>query len=130
MMRLTSGILFVFVWIAVAGTSVASAKRVPLLPMFLKDPIMINGAEVPSGSYLLSVESQGPTVQVTVWRNDQFVAAARGAWVKSGIRFAEDALVVRVNPDGTRSLIEIRLGGTEKAIVLQDPETAMKLSAK
>lgn len=127
-MKLKTAALLVL--LAVIGTSLAWPKRIPLVPLFLKDPITINGAEVPAGSYVLRVESQGPTVQITLWRHDQFVAAARGIWVKSGTTFTEDAFLVRLNPDGTRSLIEIRLGGTEKAIVLQSLDAMMKLSVK
>jgi hypothetical protein len=127
-MRLKIGVLFIL--IVLAGTSLARAKRIPLVPLFLKNPIMMNGAEVPGGSYTLSVESQGSAVQVTLWRGGQFVAAARGNWVKSGAPFTEDAFLVRVNSDGTRSLVEIRLGGTARAIVLERPDSAMKVSTK
>ena len=58
------------------------------------------------------------------------VATARGAWVKSGVKYSENSVLLRVNSDGSRSLIEIRLAGTAKSIVLKDTETVLRVTEK
>jgi hypothetical protein len=90
----------------------------------------MNGAEIPVGIYDLRWESEKPGVRVTLWKNGQFFATAKGDWVKHGVKYASDAAVLRVNPDGSHSLIEIRFAGINKTIVLGDVEPIVKIGAK
>jgi hypothetical protein len=87
-------------------------------PFFLGTTVTMNGAEVPAGNYELSWESQNSKVRVTLWKDGQFFATAQGAWVKNGVQYPSDAALLRVNSDGSRSLMEIRLAGEKKSIVL------------
>ncbi len=87
-------------------------------PFFLRATVTMNGAEVPAGVYELSWESQNSIVRVTLWKDGQFFATAQGAWVKNGVQYPSDAALLRVNSDGSRSLMEIRLAGEKKSIVL------------
>ena len=86
-------------------------------PFFLRATVTMNGAEVPAGVYELSWESQNSIVRVTLWKDGQFFATAQGAWVKNGVQYPSDAALLRVNSDGSRSLMEIRLAGEKKSIV-------------
>ena len=88
-------------------------------PFFLRTTVTMNGAEVPAGIYELSWESQNSKVRVTLWKEGRFFAAAQGAWVKNGVQYPSDAALLRVNSDGSRSLMEIRLTGEKKSIVLE-----------
>ena len=90
-------------------------------PFILRSSITINGAVIPAGDYQLSWESHSSTVNVTFSKDGQFVAGIQGEWVKHGIKYAGDAALLRVNSDGSRSLVEIRLAGTKKTIVFSDP---------
>jgi hypothetical protein len=113
------------------GASVpAQAKKVPPRPFFLRTPVTLNGAEIQEGLYELTLESGDSVVRVTLWRDGQFVATAPGIWVKNGAKYTEDSALLRVNSDGSRSLIEIRLAGTAKTIVLNRPDAATRVSAK
>jgi hypothetical protein len=105
-----------------AGIS-ASAKVIPPRPLFLDRDITVNGAEVPHGIYTLALESHGASVRATLSREGRFIATAHGLWVRHGIKYAQDAVLLRVNPDGTRSLTEIRLAGSAKTIVIEDGDT-------
>jgi hypothetical protein len=87
-------------------------------PFFLRATVTMNGAEVPAGVYELSWESQNSIVRVTLWKDGQFFATAQGAWVKNGVQYPSDAALLRVNSDGSRTLMEIRLAGEKKSIVL------------
>jgi hypothetical protein len=50
--------------------------------------------------------------------------------VKNGAKYTEDAVLLRVNSDGTRTLIEIRLAGLAKTIVLVSPPSVLQLTKK
>ena len=114
--------------ILVAGIS-AYAKLIPLRPFFLDRGISLNGVDVPQGMYSLSLETQGSTVVVTLLKEGKFVANARGTWVKHGVKYTENAVLLRVNPDGSRSLVEIRLSGLAKSIMLDDVAQVLRVPA-
>ena len=99
-------------------------------PFFLRTAATVNGAEVPAGLYQLSWEAQGSIVRVTLSKDGRFIAIAQGAWVKQGVKYTNDAALLRVNPDGSRSLVEIRLAGAKRTIVFSDSDPILRLSAK
>jgi hypothetical protein len=106
----------------------ACAKVIPPRPFFLDRDIKVNGAEVPQGMYTLALESQGASVRATLWREGQFIATAHGTWVKHSVKYTEDAALLRVNSDGTRSLIEIRLAGNAKSIVIDSESPVLRVA--
>jgi hypothetical protein len=120
--------LTVLVFLAVSPPP--SARKTPPRPLYLETPIKMNGAKIPEGMYELAVDSSGSAVEVTLWRDGKFFATAHGVWVKSGVKFTENAVLLRVNSDGTRSLIEIRLAGASKSIVLNNPDSVIRISSK
>jgi hypothetical protein len=89
-------------------------------PFYLRTAVTMNGVEVAPGTYDLSWESQNSKVRVTLWKHGLFFATAQGTWVKNGVKYPGDAALLRVNSDGSRSLVEIRLAGVKKSIVLED----------
>jgi hypothetical protein len=100
-------------------------------PFHLQTTVTMNGAEVPAGTYELSWESQNSKVRVTLWKDGRFFATAQGTWVKNGVKYTGDAALLRVNSDGSRSLVEIRLAGVKKSIVLEDTiEPKLQLGAR
>jgi hypothetical protein len=99
-------------------------------PFFLRTTVTMNGAEVPAGLYELSWESQNSKVSVTLWKDGRFFATARGTWVKNAVQYSEDAALLRVNSDGSRSLVEIRLAGVKKTIVIENVSSILQLGAK
>jgi hypothetical protein len=105
--------------VLVVGVS-TYAKLIPLRPFFFDREISLNGVDIPQGMYTLSLDTQGSSVIVTLLKEGKFVANARGTWVKHGVKYAENAVLLRVNPDGSRSLVEIRLSGLAKSIMLDD----------
>ena len=91
--------------------------------------VTLNGAQVPAGNYELTLETQGSAVRVTLLKDGEFVATAPGVWVKTGIKYSEDEALCRVNPEGSRSLIELRFAGGAKAIVFDDTNAMVHYSA-
>ena len=116
--------------IFLAASFPVAAKKSPPHPINVHAPITLNGAQIPAGIYDLTWDSNSSTVRISLWKEGQFIATAPGVWMKSGIKFAEDAVLLRVNRDGTRSLVEIRLAGIAKTIVLDVPESVVQLSSK
>ena len=106
------------------------AKKNPPRPFRLRDAVILNGAQVPPGTYELTWETRSSTARVTLWKDGQFVATAPGAWVKNGVKYREDEALLRVNSDGTKSLIEIRIAGAARAIVFDQPQVTIGYSAK
>jgi hypothetical protein len=117
-------------WIWFAASFPVSARKNPARFFFLPAPVTVEGAEIPQGMYQLTVESSNSSVRIIWWREGQFVASASGAWVKSGMKYSENTVLLRVNSDGSRSLVEIRLAGSTRAIVLKNTDPIIRYSEK
>jgi hypothetical protein len=126
-MRIKIAVLASFVLLAVSLP--ALAKKNPPRLFLLSEVVTLNGAQVPAGVYELVLDTQGSTVRVTLQKDGNFVATARGVLVKNGSKYSEDAALLRVNSDGTRSLIEIRIAGASKAIVLDQSDASVRYTA-
>jgi hypothetical protein len=79
--------------------------------------------------YSLGWETHGAQVRITVQKDGKFVASAAGTFVKSGFKSNQDAAVLFDNPDGSKSLIEIRIADSTKAIVLKTGGETVHYSA-
>jgi len=86
-------------------------------PFTLNSPVTLNGTRTPPGDYIISWESSLDDASVKLLHNDYPVASANARWVKRDVKYPRDAYVYRRNADGSRTLIEIRFGGTRQALV-------------
>lgn len=114
-------------WILTASVP-AGAKVIPPRLFYLDTDITVNGASVPRGMYTLAVESQGFSVRATFRREGEFIATAHGTLVKHGVKYTQNAVLLRVNSDGTRSLTEIRLAGSAQTIVIDTESPFLRLA--
>jgi hypothetical protein len=105
------------------------AKKNPPRPFSLPFVVILNGAQVPAGTYELTWETRGSAARATLWKDGRFVATAPGAWVKNGAKYSEDAALLRVNSEGSKSLVEIRIAGAAGAIVFDDTANTVHYSA-
>jgi hypothetical protein len=105
------------------------AKKNPPRPFSLPFVVNLNGAQVPAGTYELTWETNGSAARATLWKDGRFVATAPGAWVKSAVRYSEDAALLRVNSEGSKSLVEIRIAGAAGAIVFDPTGNTVHYSA-
>jgi hypothetical protein len=119
----------VLTMILLAASFPVAARKNPPRPFQLRDVVILNGAQVPAGTYELTWETHGSIASVSLWKNGQFVATAQGAFVKNGVKYTEDAALLRVNSDGTKSLIEIRIAGASRAIVFNQTDAEVHYSA-
>jgi hypothetical protein len=124
-MKIKNTVLLIVVLLISSVRAYADNSR----PFFLRSSVTVNGALVPAGVYQLSWESHGSDVRVTLSKDGRFIATARGTWVKHGVKYTGDAALLQVNPDGSRSLVEIRMAGTKRTIVLSDSDSILRLSA-
>lgn len=111
-----------------ASLPVLAKKNLPRL-FQLRDAVTLNGAQVPPGIYELTWETHGTSTRVTLRKNGVFVATAQGVLVKDGVKSSEDQAMLLVNPDGSRSLIEIRIAGAARAIVFNQTDSTVHYSA-
>jgi hypothetical protein len=118
------------VLILLAASFSVLANENPAHPFNLQTPVLMNGAEIPVGNYQLTLDPTKSGVRVTLWKQGKFIATAPGTWVKAGLKHAEDAVLVRVNADGSRSIIEIRLAGFSKTILLGSSDETVRVSVK
>lgn len=110
---------FIFLAGLMASTLYARPDNSRLL--YFPLPIQVNGAEVPKGIYQLTWETHESSANITLTKDGNFIAGGKGTWVKQGTKYSENAVLLRVNEDGSRSLTEIRLAGSKKTIVFADP---------
>jgi CO/xanthine dehydrogenase Mo-binding subunit len=115
--------------ILLAASVPALAKKYPPRPFQLRQDVILNGAQVPAGVYSLIWETQGTKARVTLQKDGKFVASAEGTFIKSGVKYSQDAAMLLDNPDGSKSLIEIRIADTAKAIVLKPSNEIVHYSA-
>ena len=115
--------------VLLVATTPVWGKKNPPHPFSFPYEVSLNGAQVPAGTYELTWETQGSGARATLWKDGQFVATASGAWVKSGVKYSEDEALIRVNSEGSRSLAEIRIGGTARAIVFDPAGNTVHYSA-
>jgi len=76
----------------------------------------LNGTTINPGSYKLSYTTTGNTAQVSVMQGKKTVASATGEVVEIEKAPANDSIVSKMNPDGTRSMYEIQFAGKKQAI--------------
>jgi len=82
--------------------------------------VTADGTKIPAGVYDVTYKSHSPTATVTFKQGRRVVATVGGKWVDRDIKYDNDALVYDTNPDGTRTLIEIRFAGKKQALVLDN----------
>jgi hypothetical protein len=96
-----------------------SAKNARTLT--LRTPVTLQGTEINAGQYEVSWVSHSPTATITFTQNNTTVATAEGKWVDGEVKYPTDAVLYTNNADGSHTLMEIRLGGTNRALVFGSP---------
>jgi hypothetical protein len=77
----------------------------------------LKGTQLAPGEYNISWVTHSPEATVTLASKKNVVATVEGRVVDAGRKFAQNAVLYDENPDGTRIVREIRLGGSSKTIV-------------
>src|SRR3954471_22208576 len=86
----------------------------------LENALNVNGQTLKAGDVDVRWVTHSPQATVTfVQRKSTFTAD--GVFVTRQEKAERDAVVYRINPDGSRSLIELQFGGSNKVLSF-DPE--------
>ena len=83
----------------------------------LRPGLTLNRIQIPVGDCIISWESYVTHAKVKFTQHSSVLATAEGRWVKSDIRYDNDAVVYRINSDGSRTLLEIRFAGMDRGLV-------------
>jgi hypothetical protein len=86
----------------------------------LSQTAALNGVAIPAGSYNVtwSAESGDPTV--TFVKGKETVASAQARWVDRDTKYEQNQVLYSNNSDGSRTIIEIRFAGMNRALVFGD----------
>jgi len=77
----------------------------------------LGGKQVAAGRYKITWEHGTPTSTVTLADDRKIVAAVEAKIEEHGTKFARNMVVYETQSDGSQVISEIRLGGTNTAIV-------------
>ena len=79
--------------------------------------VILNGTKLPTGFYEVNWVTHSPQATVTFVKAGQLMVAAMGKLVDRDVKYNADSVVYTNNPDGSHTLLEIRLGGRKQALV-------------
>jgi len=79
----------------------------------------MGGARIEAGHYNITWEHHSPGVTVTVAKGKNVVATVQGKIEERGTRFERNMVVYTTNADGSQTINELRIGGTNQAIVFE-----------
>jgi hypothetical protein len=83
----------------------------------LRTEVTLNGQKLTPGFYEISWISHSPEATVTFARAGRVTVTTMGKFVDRGVKSPVDAFVYTNNPDGSHTLVEIRLAGKRQALV-------------
>ena len=85
----------------------------------LSSAAQLNGKSLAAGEYKVKWDSQSPEAEVTFLHGKKAVATAHAKVVDRGEASLWNAVVTRDNPDGSKTLIEIRFQGKKSVLVFE-----------
>jgi len=80
-------------------------------------PASLNGVQIAPGKYTVSWETQSPEVTVTFSKGRKVIVTAEGRLVERDVKYRDNMVVYRTNPDGSNTIRELRFGGKNQVIV-------------
>jgi len=116
----------VFVTMLVLGSSLYAKDS---QTMTLSSPAMLGSTKVEPGSYKVTWQTAGSDSTVTFKQGKKVVVTAPGKWVKRDAKYSNDGVVYSDNPDGSRSIQEIRFAGSDQVLVFGDSSTGTESTA-
>jgi hypothetical protein len=86
--------------------------------MEFRSGVNVNGSNTAGGDCEIKWESYPNEATVKFFQRGLVVATAKGKWVTTDSKNSQDAIVIRRNPDGSRTLLEVRFAGMKRTLVL------------
>ena len=85
----------------------------------LSSATQLNGKSLAAGEYKVKWDSHSPDAEVTFLQGKTTVASAHAKLVDRDEASRWDAVVTRANPDGSKTLLEIRFEGKKSVLVFE-----------
>src|SRR6267154_986437 len=125
-----TGFVRQFAWILLVltlGGLPASAESFRIISW--GSSVELNGTEIPGGNYGVSWKSHKTGALVTFLTCEHPIAIAQGKWVKRDSRYKIDSILYETKEDGSRTLLEVRFAGMNRALVFGESESEAKVSS-
>lgn len=106
--------LALVIFVLAAASAFAKNER----QLAIVNDATVSGQTLHAGSYKVDWVSHSPEATVTFYRGKEAVAKVEGKWVDRGSKYSQNAVVYADNPDGSKSVVEIRFAGMNRALVL------------
>jgi hypothetical protein len=84
----------------------------------VSDPVTVNGKQIGAGDYTVKWDGNGPNVELNILRGKNVVATVPARMVDLDRTQSRDSAVTVLNPDGQKSLNEIRFSGKKYALAI------------
>lgn len=110
---LISGVALVLL---VSASALANGSRT----IKLAYPATLSGTQIEAGQYQLRWEERSPEATVTLAKGKNVVATAQGKLEQRSAKYERNMVVLTTRADGSRTINEFRLAGTNKAIVFSE----------
>ncbi len=103
-----------------AGTASAKNRRT----VSLAYPASVNGIPIAAGVYDVSWVSHSPEATVTFNKGKNVIATTQGKWMDRSVKYERDSVMYTTNPDGSRTISEIRFAGMTQVLVFAEASSA------
>jgi hypothetical protein len=111
--KISKGLLLGLVLLLATSVFAANKGSVQLV-----DPVTVNGKQIAPGDYTVKWEGNGPNVELNILRGKNVVATVPARMVDLDRTASRDSTVTAINPDGHKTLNEIRLTGRKYALAI------------
>jgi hypothetical protein len=98
-----------------ATTAFAAANKASVE---INKDVVVGGKTLAAGKYTVTWEGQGQNVDLSVAKGKQLIVKTPAHILDLPRISANDAVVVKDNPDGTRALFQIQISGKKYALEL------------
>ena len=78
---------------------------------------VLNGKEIPAGEYRVSWKTHSPEATIAFARGGEVMLTVEGRWTDRQVRYERNTVVYNLNPDGSRTILEIRFAGLRSVLV-------------
>jgi len=85
--------------------------------MTLMDDLVLNGKPLPAGTYGVEWKTHSPEATVEFVQPFKVVLIAEGRVERRNKKYLLNAIVYKLRPDGSKSLIEVRFANSNKVLV-------------
>jgi hypothetical protein len=118
-----TALLVLFLFTSVAGVAKDSRK------LTLGHAATVNGTQLAPGNYQVSWVTHSPEAKVTFTQHKKVAATAEGKWVERQNIYDNDGVVYDNNPDGSRTIVEIRFAGMNQVLTFGQPSPASQTTS-